>query len=462
MRALILCALALAPCIADAAYHFPKDPRGWRGNAGGREMSRGEYNAKVVLDSITGRVIYSPNALTVPVGGRDVALNVGYKLGPAAFRAAAIAIYTHPVSRTALGISQWLGLGKLIWDEVEKIWTVSETIPGQISEGWVYCHDRTTIRNPSNCGLNAIKYDTEQQALQGLYNVCVGEFNASKCRIAGKRVEYDFYNNGPNSQWFYREVAKEASDCPAGWVKTPQGCLSPETQQGRKIETPEEFADILEPKTMPNTVPFELPPDTYLPVDIPSPWVNPSKTEYPVSLPLFVPSGNPVANPDYDPNQPQEGKNLPWITPGVKIIHAPTDDTPFRLEMLPVNRPQETKTPVDNPITDDDGSGGGNDKPRDETQDLCEKHPDIVACQKLEPPDPAKLPEKEYEFDLVPEAGFFGSGVCPPPFTVTVGGHTLSFSWQGFCDSLSLIKPLLLAFAWLGAAFIVLGARNEA
>lgn len=43
-----------------------------------------------------------------------------------------------------------------------------------------------------------------------------------------------------------------------------------------------------------------------------------------------------------------------------------------------------------------------------------------------------------------------------------VHGHVINISWQPFCNSLDMIKPFLLAMAWLSAAFIMLEAvANE-
>lgn len=47
------------------------------------------------------------------------------------------------------------------------------------------------------------------------------------------------------------------------------------------------------------------------------------------------------------------------------------------------------------------------------------------------------------------------SGACPSPNTVTVAGSALTFSYQPFCDFATLLNPLLVTFAYLSAAFII-------
>ena len=78
-----------------------------------------------------------------------------------------------------------------------------------------------------------------------------------------------------------------------------------------------------------------------------------------------------------------------------------------------------------------------------------------------QPVDPGALPSVEANFDFQVEGGFAGAGVCPAPLHFTVGGQVITWNWQKFCDQLSIVKPLLLAYAWLSAAFIMLGAKHE-
>lgn len=437
MRTLIAVGLLLVCTIAEAAYYSPNPPGGWRNN---RPMTRNEYASKVVLDSITGKIIKTDNALTVPIGGKSISLAAAQRLTPAAARVAAMAIFAHPATRTALGISQWLGVGKLVWDEVEQAWITYERQAGEeISTGYKYS-------SPDK--LPGQSFDTLSAVCSAAWGGSPsGEFG---CTDSGGR---------------YRSVHRIPDPtCPSGWIRTSDGCLSPDTYRPTKVDTPEEFADKLAPKPMPETVPFELPYPTHLPVEAPA--INPSTdSEYPVSLPLWVPVGDPVPNLEYNPDLATEGKNLPFVVPGVRVLHSPTTEEPWRLDLQTLNRPVESQKVQTGPETEKllpDGSPpNANDRPRSDTADLCEKHPDIVACQKLTEPERAELPEKDLEFELIPETGFAGGGSCPPPFSVTVGGRTLTFSWQGFCNSLTMVKPLLLAFAWLGAAFIVLGARQE-
>lgn len=50
-----------------------------------------------------------------------------------------------------------------------------------------------------------------------------------------------------------------------------------------------------------------------------------------------------------------------------------------------------------------------------------------------------------------------GSGSCPAPSVMVLHGHTYYFTWTTYCNFANLIRPILLAFAWLAAAGILVG-----
>jgi hypothetical protein len=55
-----------------------------------------------------------------------------------------------------------------------------------------------------------------------------------------------------------------------------------------------------------------------------------------------------------------------------------------------------------------------------------------------------------------------GAGTCPAPKVINLsGGRTMSFSYQPECDFATKIKPIILAFSWLAAGFIVIGGAKE-
>lgn len=448
-KLLIAASLGLFAACANAGYAQLAPPPGW---------STGHY-APSANDATFGRVIHAPNGPTATVGGQAVRMPAAYRLAANAPRIAAAAIFMNPYVRTAVGIATWLGIGKFIYDESRKVWTQTIETTEVISPGYEYTN-----------GSNA-RYPTANEARQARVNELNTQFGYSRFSVGqvSSDIRFQIYDSVANeANWF--ALGRHEIPCPVNTVRTPAGCV----YDASKIVdvNKEQFEQQLPSTPMPDTVPLELPKPTPLPVE--QPIINPEPGFNPQHRPLFVPTGNPVPNPQYDPNSPPGPNNQPWIQPGTKITPSPTFDQPWRVDIQPVNRPVSSPEPMpgpepiptptpnpdpNNPNPDPDSI----DKPKpEEQQSLCEKHPDIIACQKLEmPEDPGKLPAKEVEFEMKPETGFAGSAACPAPVQATLNGKIYGFSWQPFCNSLDMIKPLLLAFAWLSAAFILLGARGN-
>ena len=228
---------------------------------------------------------------------------------------------------------------------------------------------------------------------------------------------------------------------------------------GKVVTVPfEEVKPFLDNIPLPAKLPNIVWPFTW-PVD--QPVINPDPAGNP--RPLFVPTGDPVKNPKYDPSAAPGPDNLPWNQPGVRITPRPTASEPWRVDVTPIDRPQDGPDPLPEPEPGNDPTSDPKDQPKpEEQQSICEKHPDILACQILK--DSGEKPEiekKDFDFDFTPETGFSGSATCPAPVTVNASGMQLSFSWQPFCNSLSFAKPIILALAWLSAAFIMLGAKEQ-
>ena len=103
------------------------------------------------------------------------------------------------------------------------------------------------------------------------------------------------------------------------------------------------------------------------------------------------------------------------------------------------------------------------DKPKtEEQQSLCEKHPDIIACQKFDDPKDDDLPKSERDISITPDSGWGAeTASCPAPKSITVQGRAIAIPYDLFCTYASGMRPIIIAMAWLSAAFILLGARSE-
>ena len=424
---------------AHAGYATLSAPVGWTPGAGAAATYSSPVSPAQIAIAELGRI--NANA-ALTVNGTKVTVPAKIPIVKSvAKKVAAAAIFAHPGLRTAAAVATWIGAAGLVYDVADGLWKKpDETV--MPSDGFWY---RVGFAQP------AYSADAACQ------NFGVA-FTGSSAQLLGTKIDGTgqcvvSYFNGI-TQTTTRTVDRPASQCPAGWYVTPAGCVqNPPMQPVNK----DKFVELIE--SDPRIEPDDLPNVVW-----PASW----PVELPQVQPMFIPTGNPVPNPNYDPAKAPSPTNQPFNQPGVKVVPAPTADRPWQVDLQPVNRPVDKADPNPEPKVDpppEPGTDGNGDKPRDpekDTQDLCEKHPEIIACQKLdEPEDPGELKTKAVDLDFQVQGGYAGAAVCPAPMTYEAFGHVLSLSWQPFCDSLSMVKNLLLAFAWISAAFILLGAKKE-
>lgn len=87
--------------------------------------------------------------------------------------------------------------------------------------------------------------------------------------------------------------------------------------------------------------------------------------------------------------------------------------------------------------------------------DLCQLHPEILACSKLgDLPAPDPLVKNSTAVTVVATA-FAGGGGCPSALPFTVYGHSYAMSYQPLCDKLVILKFIFMALAGVAAAYIL-------
>lgn len=445
-RAALILAASLFCGTSHAYYAQLSAPAGWSQGAGAVATYNTAKTAAQVASVELGRIAANA-ALTV--NGKTIPVPAKLPLGPGAARVAAAAIYLHPGLRAAAAVATWIGVAGFVYDAASGLWYQKDPSASVMqSDGYLWL------------GKSDVKYQTSDAACASYYPYSgYGSSGYQTFNFTGETSA-----NGPTSKFCHERgslgdvrttsvgvTRSQSSTCPAGWYVTPAGCVQTPPM---KTVTKEEFEQMV-PDARP--MPPELPGVVW-----PAKW----PVEVPEIQPMFIPTGNPVKNPSYDPAKPTSPDNQPWLQPGVKLTPAPTPSSPWNVDLQPVNRPVDNPNPNPDPVVDPvpnpDGSGDA-DKPRDpekEQRDLCEKYPDILACQKMEVEDDnLKLPVKDVDFSFTPESGFAGNAVCPPDTVVSVSGYTVAVPWSKFCNSLEMIRPMMLAMAWLMAAFILIGRR---
>jgi len=122
--------------------------------------------------------------------------------------------------------------------------------------------------------------------------------------------------------------------------------------------------------------------------------------------------------------------------------------------VVPVTGSPTTTTTTQPPLID-------GVKPASDQLTDCDKYPSSVGCMQYgDVPVPEVLPTSAVSIALSPTS--LGSGSCPPPKILDLHGQSdITLSYQPYCDFSTSIKPIIVAFAWLTAGFIVMGAVRE-
>jgi len=115
-------------------------------------------------------------------------------------------------------------------------------------------------------------------------------------------------------------------------------------------------------------------------------------------------------------------------------------------------------------LTGADGSllGGNSGKGNQGSQTDCDKNPNHIECTTYG----SNVDDTIATVDALASVGFnptpVGSaGSCPSPQTLNLSFKTIYMSWQPECDFATSIQPLVIASAYLAAAFMISGSVRE-
>lgn len=89
---------------------------------------------------------------------------------------------------------------------------------------------------------------------------------------------------------------------------------------------------------------------------------------------------------------------------------------------------------------------------------FCDENPTASICadQDFGSVSDVTLGNQTVNVSITPVA-VGGAGSCPVPSSMVLHGQTYYFVWDTYCEFASGIKPILLTFAWLAAAGILVG-----
>lgn len=396
-----------------AGYAQLQPPSGFSTGAGSqvtytKAANNAPFNMNTVRTNATLNI--GGQTITVPAGAR-VAANAATLLAPLLFR--------NPWLRTAAAIGSYFWLNGA-WHEMV------EGAP------------RTALVYKTDWGRIVMWFDSPEYAC-----------DADRAMAVSVQPEYNYsasevYSNG-GSPWCRYYIFTKTG----GFVARSDRPILEESRTV-KDQTPvalsePRFNSEVIPKVTPNDIAQVVPEGVPIPV---TPVVNPSPGDDPSPQTFRSPVGEPQALPNTDP--------VLYRQPVVDIVPAPQLDSPWRVDVQPneitTNDPQSLD--FSNPQNQQQSSNPT-------SQELCEKYPDIIACQKLnfDTPDMDKISTKDVEINLEPDSGWLsGSGSCPAPRHLS--GANVDFDFQTFCNFMSGVRPVVIAIAWLSAAMILIGFKR--
>ena len=99
-----------------------------------------------------------------------------------------------------------------------------------------------------------------------------------------------------------------------------------------------------------------------------------------------------------------------------------------------------------------------------QTDPFCVSNPSDPSCSNKETDFGSTTDETVGTKNInvaVNPVSFGSAGVCPAPSSMTIAHKTYFFKWDLYCDFASGVRPIILAFSWLAAAYIVVGGLRS-
>lgn len=410
---LLVGALWLTSRPAAAGYAYPTPPTGFQG-ASGATPNRWLQSANA------GRFVNGSlsTAVTLNVGGRAVTMPASVRVAANAARyvAPAIRVLGGPAA-IGVGIAAWLASNYISWNDEEQRW---ETQPLGNTTVTGYQVNTFTVHSTAAAACTAWAADG------GFYGRL--QSNGSLCAAENP--------NNPGQTLFVGVVNQVPMTVP-----NPAHETSDEEWEGVEFSP-------MPPAVIPDLEPLGIP----VPIELPA--LNPSDDPVPLPQPLRVPEGAPVPVPGTDPAE--------WRQPVTDIVPKPVTESPWRVDVQPKIVPSPDAEGLNDPEVIADPNAG-NPTPNPENATDCDKYPEASGCKPLDTPSGSdELPQTSVPVSILPDGGWGADNAsCPAARSVTVQGRLIPIPFDLFCQYFSGLRYVVIAMAWLGAGFILLGARSD-
>lgn len=465
---LVTFVLAFSAPAAFAGFAELAPPSGWvGGSSGGGTFQFGPATNAAVYSANGANTVRTTASLSV--AGRQVVVPAAMRFAANAPLLAARGLFANPYLAAAslglVGIQWWLSQSSVKWDDSQQKWVQEQSFGWPIGTGLEY---ETAYSRASDVYKPTKEAACQQMAVTANALVVGGGYayqavSGSTCILSRNGAQNSYSSN----------IDQRTGGCPVGTWVNPQGqCMVSGTQNVPL--TPEQFETIIPGVPMPARVPTELP----VPLPVEQPVINPDPYPTGNPAPLLVPTGNPVWDP----------VSQTWKQPAIRVVPSPYALSPWRVDLQPIDVNKTTNDPVLDPkgdpfnpnatpstpmttptptqsvttVVNPNGQPSGSTSTDKPTPQLCEAYPDILACQKLDTPSVDNLPTRDVSVSVTPDGGWGNaSATCPAPRVIHPAGREVQIPYDMFCQYMTGLRPIIIAMAWLAAAFIVVGFKGS-
>lgn len=184
-------------------------------------------------------------------------------------------------------------------------------------------------------------------------------------------------------------------------------------------------------------------------------------------LPALNGQGVPISGTSFTPYSSWYGdpyfKDGNWWRDRMDVSPAPTKQEPTRVkvDIGPVKIEGATN-PETVPDTGPAGGTGGAPQPEKEKPTFCEANPMSIACAEMGELKDEKLEVEERPVDVSYTPWGSSTSQCPADKVIPLwDDQSITISYSPVCQFASLLRPLVIALAFVAAGFIVAGITRK-
>lgn len=406
MKSLIAVLLFSLAGTASAANVAMKPPVGITGNPA---SASGWTTATNFVGSFSAASFNAP--FVTNVGGKTVTMPATMRLAANAGQFAVAAVRSSPAALLGSAVVAWLLSNGMQY--IDGQWMTNPNKPDIVGGGWVISG-----------------FQGKVAPAETTFDACVAAYTGNQFGfIRCEALAHPTFRIYLSDRTIYNSVVQVTS-CPTGykWVSSSNSCVPtpiPATQAAwdNVAASPLSDAAATELATAGNPVPLQ----------------NPDFDPDYVDVPLGEPYVDPVTGKRY-----QDGAR---VTP-----HSDGKTADVQTKKQEVD---EEGDPATDPTT-------GVEAPPEKQDEFCKQNPDSIACMEKGETDELDLETRSIG-GMVSPIAVGGAGHCMADKTLALAtmGRSITFTYKPICDLASMVRPLILALAWLLAGWIMIGAVKE-